>query len=175
MDAAPRAALKPPTGFLRDIVVEGSGEHRGTFDIKHGGLMPIVDLARYAALKAGTRVTATVERLHAAEAEGVLDSTQSGILEEAYELFGAIRLQHQVEQLEAKKDPDDHLEPKLLNPLTRRYLRDAFREVAAVQRAAARDLARAADDGAGRSGERTRLPQRAGACSAHPGARSPSA
>ncbi|HEX6586946.1 MAG TPA: putative nucleotidyltransferase substrate binding domain-containing protein [Solirubrobacterales bacterium] len=134
-------ALKPPTGFLRDIVVEGSGEHRGTFDIKHGGLMPIVDLARYAALKAGTRVTATVERLHAAEAEGVLDSTQSGILEEAYELFSAIRLQHQVEQLEAKKDPDDHLEPKLLNPLTRRYLRDAFREVAAVQRTAARDLA----------------------------------
>ena len=31
-------------------------------------------------------------------------------------------------------EPDDHIDPKALNPLTRRYLRDAFRAVASVQR-----------------------------------------
>ena len=29
-------AAKPPTGFRHDIVVEDSGEQKGTFDIKHG-------------------------------------------------------------------------------------------------------------------------------------------
>src|SRR5215831_10611275 len=39
--------FRPPTGFLRDFVVEHSGERRGQLDIKHGGLIPIVDLARW--------------------------------------------------------------------------------------------------------------------------------
>ena len=43
-------ADRPPTGFLRDIIVERNGEHRGTLDIKKGGLLPIVDLARSAGL-----------------------------------------------------------------------------------------------------------------------------
>ena len=127
-------AAKPPTGFMHDIVVDGSGARRGTFDIKHGGLLPIVDLARYAALRADVRVTPTLERLHVSTDRGVLDATDTRILEEAYELFSALRLEHQVTQMEKGDEPDDHLDPKDLDPLTRRYLRDAFREVASVQR-----------------------------------------
>ena len=56
------------------------------------------------------------------------------MLEEAFELFSALRLEHQVRQLEQSREPDDRLDPEELDPLTRRYLRDAFREVAAVQR-----------------------------------------
>ncbi len=133
-------AAKPPTGFMHDIVVEGSGERKGTFDIKHGGLLPVVDLARYAALRADVRVTSTVERLRLSVAEGVLNLTEARILEEAYELFTALRLEHQVEQLEQGRQPDDRIDPKQLDPLTRRYLRDAFREVAAVQRSLTGDL-----------------------------------
>jgi CBS domain-containing protein len=136
-------AAKPPTGFMRDIVVEGSGEQRGTFDIKVGGLLPIVDLARYAALKGDVRVTSTLARLHAGRDQGVLEATEARILEEAYELFSALRLDHQVTQLERGRRPDNRLDPKQLDPLTRRYLRDAFREVAAVQRSLAGDLASA--------------------------------
>jgi CBS domain-containing protein len=135
-------AAKPPTGFMHDIVVEGSGELKGTFDIKHGGQLPIVDLARYAALKAEVRVTPTLERLRAAAGEGVLGETETRVLEEAYELFSALRLEHQVGQLDQGREPDDHLDPKQLDPLTRRYLRDAFREVAAVQRTLSGELSR---------------------------------
>jgi CBS domain-containing protein len=136
-------AAKPPTGFMRDIVVEGSGEQRGTFDIKVGGLLPIVDLARYAALKGDVRVTPTLARLHAARDQGVLEATEARILEEAYELFSALRIDHQVARLERGKPADNRLDPKQLDPLTRRYLRDAFREVTAVQRSLAGDLASA--------------------------------
>ena len=71
-----------------------------------------------------------------------LKATEARILEEAYELFSALRLEHQVAQLERGSEPDDRLDPKQLDPLTRRYLRDAFREVAAVQRSLTGDLAR---------------------------------
>jgi CBS domain-containing protein len=133
-------AVKPPTGFMQDIVVEGSGERKGRFDIKHGGLLPVVDLARYAALRAGVRVTPTAERLRAAAQEGVLGTTEARILEEAFELFSALRLEHQVGQLERGLRPDDHLDPGQLDPLTRRYLRDAFREVTVVQRSMTGEL-----------------------------------
>jgi CBS domain-containing protein len=133
-------ANKPPTGFLRDIVIEHSGENRGSFDIKLGGLQPIVGIARYAALSAGTTVTSTVERLRAAASAGTLSEEAARTLEESYDLFAALRLDHQVQQLEAGERPDDRLEPKALSPLTRRYLRDAFRAVASVQKALAGEI-----------------------------------
>ena len=134
-------AAKPPTGFMRNITVEGSGKHAGTFDIKVGGLLPIVGLARYLALRGEIPANHTLDRLRAAAEQGILGATQARVLEEAMELFTALRLEHQVGQLEQDQEPDDHLDPKHLDPLTRRYLRDAFREVAAVQSTLAGDLA----------------------------------
>ena len=127
-------AHRPPTGFLRDIVVEHGGSHSGHFDIKRGGLLPIVDIARYAAMAAGDTSTSTPERLRAAGAAGVLEADKARSLEEAFDLFAALRLEHQVDQLRAARAPDNHVDPKSLNALTRRYVRDAFREVTAVQR-----------------------------------------
>ena len=133
-------AQKPPTGFMRNIVVEHSGEHRGSFDVKRTGLVPIVGIARYAGHAAGATATSTVERLRAAAAGGTLGHIEAGTLEEAYGLLTRLRLEHQVEQLESGVPPDNHLDPKALNPLMRRYLRDAFRAVAAVQKGLDREL-----------------------------------
>ena len=130
-------ATRPPTGFLRDLVVEHGGEHRGTLDIKAGGLSPVVNLARVAALEAETKATSTIARLDAAREAGTLEPDRARSLKHAFELFTELRLEHQVRQLEGGGQPDDHLDPRTLDPLTRRYLRDAFREVAAIQRAMA--------------------------------------
>lgn len=134
-------ANKPPTGFLRNIVVEDSGEHRGTFDIKRGGLLPIVGIARYAGTAAGAESTSTVERLRAAGAAEVLPQSDATALEEAHRLMTALRMEHQVLQLEAGARPDNYLDPKALNALTRRYLRDAFRLVSTTQKRLANELA----------------------------------
>jgi CBS domain-containing protein len=134
-------ANRPPTGFLRDIVVERSGEHAGRFDIKHGGLLPVVNIARYAAFLAHARITSTTERLRAAAEAGTLSESDADTLEAAFELFSELRLEHQVRQLERDAEPDDRIDPKTLDPLTRRYLREAFRAVASVQRALSTELA----------------------------------
>jgi CBS domain-containing protein len=127
-------AANPPTGFIRNIVVSASGKRHQALDIKHGGLLPIVDLARYVALKGGIQANHTLDRLRAAVDQGVLRREVARVLEEAFELFSALRLEHQIAQIEQGREPDDMLDPQELDPLTRRYLRDAFREVAAVQK-----------------------------------------
>ena len=127
-------ASKPPTGFLRDIVVEQSGEHRGSFDIKQGGLLPIVGIARYVGLAAGATSTSTVARLQAAGADGVLPESDATTLEEAWRLMTELRMKHQVRQLEEGSSPDDYVDPKALDALTRRNLREAFRLVASTQK-----------------------------------------
>jgi CBS domain-containing protein len=134
-------ANRPPTGFLRDIVVERSGEHAGRFDIKHGGLLPVVNIARYAAFVADARITSTTERLRAAAEAGTLPESDADTLEAAFELFCELRLEHQVRQLERDVEPDDRIDPKTLDSLTRRYLREAFRAVTSVQRALSTELA----------------------------------
>lgn len=127
-------AQKPPTGFMRNIVVEHEGSHTGRFDIKHGGLLPIVDIARYGAIAAGSSSTSTPQRLRDAGAAGVLPEERTRALEEAFNLFATLRLEHQSEQLQTAQAADDFIDPGSLNTLTRRYVREAFREVTAVQR-----------------------------------------
>ena len=132
--------FRPPTGFLRDFVVEHSGERRGQLDIKHGGMIPIVDLARWAGMAAGVASCPTVGRLRAAEAAGTLDGPDARTLIEAFGFIFALRLDHQVEQLRRGEPPDDFIDPKTLNPLARSYLREAFRAVASVQSGIAAEL-----------------------------------
>jgi CBS domain-containing protein len=104
-------------------------------------VLPIVGIARFAGLAAGTKSTSTISRLRAAGAEGVLPETDATALEEAFRLMTALRMEHQVRQLEAGTHPDDYLDPKGLNALTRRYLREAFRQVASTQKRLASELA----------------------------------
>ena len=132
--------FRPPTGFLRDFVVEHSGERRGQLDIKHGGMIPIVNLARWAGMAAGVASCSTVDRLRAAEAAGTLDSPDARTLIEAFGFIFSLRLDHQVEQLRRGEAPDDFIDPKTLNPLARSYLREAFRAVASVQSGIAAEL-----------------------------------
>ncbi len=131
---------RPPTGFLRGLVVEHSGEHRGRLDLKHGGMLPIVDLARWAGMAAGVTSASTLERLRAAEAAGTLAADHARTLSDAFELITNLRLEHQVVQLRAGQEPDDYVNPAELSHLARSYLREAFRAVASIQKRVAAEL-----------------------------------
>jgi CBS domain-containing protein len=133
-------SFRPPTGFLRDFVVEHSGERRGQLDLKHGGLIPIADLARWAGMAAGVASAPTLERLRAAEAAGTMESGEASVLAEAFGFITGLRLDHQVGQLRRGEPPDDFIDPKTLNPLARSYLREAFRAVASVQASLSAEL-----------------------------------
>jgi CBS domain-containing protein len=127
-------AHRPPTGFRRNAVVEHSGRRGTRLDIKRGGVLPVVDIARCTSLAAGALGGSTQDRLRISADAGALPDTDARTLGEAFDLFAELRLEHQVEQLRAGEGPDDLIDPRALSPLTRRYLREAFRAVSSVQR-----------------------------------------
>jgi CBS domain-containing protein len=131
---------RPPTGFLRGLVVQHSGEHRGHLDLKQGGIVPILDLARWGAIAAGVTSATTTERLRAASAAGSLPSADAHTLQDAFELINNLRLAHQVEQLRAGGEPDDYIDPHELSGLMRTELREVFRAVSSIQKRVANEL-----------------------------------
>ena len=126
--------------IFRGLVVEGSGEHRGRVDLKRGGIVPILDLARWGAVSAGVTSASTQERLRAASEAGTLAAEDAHTLRDAFELINNLRLEHQVAQLRAGHRPDDHVDPHELSALMRAQLRQALRAVAAIQRRVASEL-----------------------------------
>ena len=113
-------SYRPPTGFLRGLVVEHSGEHRGRLDLKHGGLVPIVDLARWAGMAAGVTSASTPERLRAAAAAGTLsaaDAAHAGGCVRAVD--GAAPRAPGRAARGRRREPDDYVDPAALSPLTR--------------------------------------------------------
>ncbi|MEO8476669.1 MAG: putative nucleotidyltransferase substrate binding domain-containing protein [Actinomycetota bacterium] len=126
--------LHPPTGFLRDLVVERSGAHAGRLDIKHGGLTIVTNLARVYAVQAGVAAKPTIVRLEAAAAAGVMDRHHVGELTDAFRFLWEVRLRHQAAQVEAGTAPDDFPDPAELGPLARSGLKEAFRAITRAQR-----------------------------------------
>ena len=130
----------PPTGFLRDLVVESRGEHAGRLDIKRGGISLIGNLSRAAAIRAGAPDTGTVARLRAASVAGTLEAALADELIESFGFLWDVRLHHQVEQVRAGKAPDDFLDPSALGSVARSGLKEAFRAISRAQRQVASEL-----------------------------------
>lgn len=127
-------ARQPPTGFVRDLVIEAGGEHRGTVDIKSGGVGLAVELARLLAAVDGSAALGTADRLAATGSDLLLSHDDIDDLREAFLQLQSVRLEHQLAQVLAGAPPDDRLAPRELPGLSRRYLRDALRVVARLQR-----------------------------------------
>ncbi|NCA71181.1 MAG: cyclic nucleotide-binding/CBS domain-containing protein [Sphingobacteriia bacterium] len=124
--AANALKYRPPLGFFRNIVLIQGGEHDHTFDIKHRGIVPIVDLARIYVLTAGLAEINTIERLQAAAAHGALSQDGAANLIDALELVGTLRMRHQANQLAHGQQADNFVSPDELSPLERGHLKDAF-------------------------------------------------
>jgi len=105
-----------------------------------GGLIPIIDLARWAGMSAGVASASTAERLRAAEAAGTLERSQARALAEAFDFIFALRLDHQVEHCARGEAPDDFIDPTTPNPLALSYLLSAFRAIASVRSGLASEL-----------------------------------
>lgn len=131
---------KPPTGFVRNFVVESKGEHAGRLDVKHGGVTIIANLARFYTIRAGRPEKSTLDRLRAAQETGQINNEDRQALEEAFRLLWQIRLEHQVRQVRAGSEPDDFVDPAELGPIARLGLKEAFRIIGGEQRGLATQI-----------------------------------
>jgi CBS domain-containing protein len=127
--------FQPPLGFFRQFVLQRSGEHKNTLDIKLHGIMPIVEIARIRALAAGEMRITTRNRLRAAASAGEITEDDAANLIDALDFIEKLRMEHQSRQLHASKRPDNHLSPTDLSPLVRQNLKSAFAQVSISQAA----------------------------------------
>jgi CBS domain-containing protein len=129
-----RAALgfAPPLGLFRHIRQEDGG-----VDLKKGGLIPIVSLARLHALECGSRARPPLERLEAAAAAGTLSRAGAATLAEAFRFLLRLRLRAQLQALRAGQPADNRVRLDELTSLERRHLKETFVALGEMQQATA--------------------------------------
>ncbi len=114
-----REALRRPPEFL---------------DIKSDGLLPLVNIGRWAALSVGSAALPTVQRLQAAAGSEMLPQERVSTLIEVFGELQRLRLRYQLMQWQAGESPTDVLVMERVSPIDRSILFQAIREVAAAQR-----------------------------------------
>jgi len=124
---------QPPLGLFKGISTIRSGEHKGTVDLKHTGVVPIVDLARIYALAAGDAGVNTHDRLLGAAAGGAISEQSARDLRDALEFLAFMRIQHQALQMATGEKPDNYLHLDELSNFERTQLKDAFAVVQSLQ------------------------------------------
>lgn len=128
--------FRPPTSLVRKML-DRVGE--GRFDVREGGIRPIVDAARVLALEVRyLESTNTFDRLRRARRE---ISELSRVIDdalEAYQYLVDFRLESQLKAVEAGDPPVNQIDPTALNKMQQRLLRDAFSRAADLQDALAR-------------------------------------
>jgi CBS domain-containing protein len=119
--------IEPPLGMLRDFVVEESGEHAGTLDLKLRGARLFVDAARVIALAAGVEHTATAQRLRIGGARLNVPAEETEAAVEAFYFIQQLRLRT------GSRPHANRLDPQSLNEVDRRILKECFRQARKLQ------------------------------------------
>jgi len=114
------------------VLIHG-GEHNHTFDLKHTGIVPIVDLARVYSLAAGVNVVNTQDRLQAVAEGGEVSEAGARDLQDALEFISFLRIEHQARQITAGEEADNFMSPEDLSNFERNHLKDAFSVVRTMQ------------------------------------------
>jgi CBS domain-containing protein len=119
----------PPLGFFNRLRSED-----GNVDLKKGGIVPVVALARVAALAAGSRERSTLERLRVVPASGAFLSREDATaLGEIFPFLFNLRLQQQLTSVATKRAIDHTVPLAQLSKLARRHLKEAFVVIKRIQ------------------------------------------
>jgi len=124
---------QPPLGFFRNFVMVQNDKHKNTLDVKHRGVVPIIDIARVIALDNGIKATNTVERLNEAFKCNALSAEMHDNLIDALEYIGSLRIRHQAKQIHAGLPADNYLPPEELSGLEKNHLKDSFSIIKTMQ------------------------------------------
>lgn len=124
---------KPPLGFLRQFVVEKSGEHKNELNLKLKGLAPVVDAARVLALEQGITTTNTMERFEAITDEGILKPEFLSEVDDAYDFINFIRISYHLRSRSRGDFMNNFIDPARLNNIQRKWLKESFAIVSQLQ------------------------------------------
>jgi CBS domain-containing protein len=126
--------FKPPFRLLGNIYLgRGATEHAGEINLKDA-MMPMVSFARLYALRHQINQTHTLERIETlAERNLILPSSRDEIVA-AYDFLMQLRLQTQIAAIQAGRPPQNIIQSGKLGYIQQELLKQAFAQIAAVQK-----------------------------------------
>jgi CBS domain-containing protein len=128
----------PPLGFFGDIQTSGEGADRGTIDLKAQGTRVFTDAARIYALASGADVQNTAERLRHASRVLRMPPEEIEAMADAFYFVLLLRLRRQ--HLDGGgAGGGNRIDPRTLNELDQRILKESFRQARKLQKRLALD------------------------------------
>lgn len=135
--AANALQRQPPLNWRGRLATIKGGAHQGTIDLKMHGIVPIIDMARYFAIAAGSVAVNTRDRLEQAAHCDRITEGQARDLLDTLDFLSGLRLRHQALRMSDGLAADNFLKPETLSNFERRHLVDAFKLISRMQRVVA--------------------------------------
>ncbi len=122
----------PPLGLFNQFILDNTSKERG-IELKKGGSLPLIDIARLLGLQSLAPVADTTHRLrHAAKAKCISEDFATSLIE-AHAFIAKIRIEHQVEQFRKKEILDNTVAPQTLSSLKRSQLKKVLKQIKEAQ------------------------------------------
>ncbi len=132
--AASALQFKPPFRLAGNIYLGGgSGEHSGEINLKEA-MMPMVSFARLYALRHQVSQTHTLERIEALCERGFLQASSRDEISAGYDFLMQLRLRNQSAAIQEGRTAQNSLHPGRLSTTQQELLKQAFTQIAAVQK-----------------------------------------
>ena len=121
-------------GFLKRFWTEGSGEHKGEFNLKLLAWAPLVMNVRILAINQGIPATATVKRIEFLEHERSFSAATARGLKEAYRILTKHRILLQIKVIKGIQNDAHYLNPYSLDKEERERVRQALLLIEELQK-----------------------------------------
>jgi PAS domain S-box-containing protein len=132
--------FKPPFRLLGNIYLSGGAtEHAGEINLKDA-MMPMVSFARLYALRHKINQTHTLERIEALSERNLILPSSRDEITAAYDFLMQLRLQNQLAAMQAGRPPQNIIHPARLGYIQQELLKQAFAQIAAVQKKVSYDF-----------------------------------
>lgn len=126
--------MKIALGFLKRIWTEGSGEHRGEFNLKLLAWAPLVMNVRIISINQGIPATATLERIETLQKEGSFSEGMAAGLKDAYLILTRHRILLQIKVIKGILKDSYYLNPYQLPAYEREKMRQALLKIEDLQK-----------------------------------------
>lgn len=126
--------MKLALGFLKRIWTEGSGEHKGEFNLKLLAWAPLVMNVRILAINQGIPATNTVRRIELLQEEKSFSANTASGLKDAYQVLTKHRIFLQIKVIKGIQKDSYHLNPYNLSAEERERIRQALLRTEELQK-----------------------------------------
>jgi signal-transduction protein with cAMP-binding, CBS, and nucleotidyltransferase domain len=126
--------MKLALGFMKRIWTEGSGDHKGEFNVKLLAWAPLVMNVRILAINQSVPATSTLKRIALLEAEGSFSASFARDLIDAYTILTKQRIMIQIKALKGIQSDSHYLNPYHLSTTEREQIRLAMTKIEDLQK-----------------------------------------